>query len=499
MASPSPVCRVKDGSGAYTTTKNGVDVTPGNTVTINLTSSAGVTTWSIQCITTDELSVAATVNASLVIDPVAKTATFTAPAAGRAYRFQSMVNAGIGPDNTFQSSYVTTFCIYTTTTLGRRVHAVDETFESDATYGWLKDFNDMVRNPFAGSYLTAPTGTGFLHVTSGSADAAAKLVADADVSTTAAISASKLAASATKGEVIETFDSGSGAAARWGKRFPAMLANSSTGTLNDVASTDSNSNPVGGIRFSGAAPSVTGIAGGYDGRRIVLHTTGGPLVLKNSNASSSSANRIITGSGSDLTISNGGSALLNYDPTSAMWRVVASGPISVDIGAFLAASPAIGTPTITGGSMSSGTFSNPTLSGAITISSFTSTTTTSSDGKVTTVDALVSAQTTTGTQTAAYTSGTLADEAVHTIDVIVTAIKSDGSAAARYKRSYSGRRDGGSWTQLAAASDNGTEETTSTWDCTLDVSSNTFRVLVTGAASNTIRWGVAARIQSTVP
>ena len=85
------------------------------------------------------------------------------------------------------------------------------------------------------------------------------------------------------------------------------------------------------------------------------------------------------------------------------------------------------------------------------------------------------------------------------IDAVVTAIKSDGSAAAVYKRGYSGRRDGGTWTALSAYKDNGTDETTSTWDCTIDVSSNTFRVLVTGVAANTIRWGFSVRTQSTVP
>jgi hypothetical protein len=88
---------------------------------------------------------------------------------------------------------------------------------------------------------------------------------------------------------------------------------------------------------------------------------------------------------------------------------------------------------------------------------------------------------------------------VHAADVIVEAIKSDGSAAAVYKAHYAGRRSGGTWTQLAAVVDNGTEETTSSWDATLAVVSNQFQVLVTGAASNTIRWGVSIRIQSLVP
>lgn len=137
------------------------------------------------------------------------------------------------------------------------------------------------------------------------------------------------------------------------------------------------------------------------------------------------------------------------------------------------------------------TLSSPTVTGA--------TTANSSDSKVTVLDTLASVETTDATQTTAYVSGTLADEAVHSIDAIITAIKSDGTAAAVYKRNYCGRRDGGTWTQLTAVSDNMTEETSSAWDATIDVNANAFRVRVTGASSTTIRWGVAVRIQSTVP
>lgn len=197
---PSPACEVKDGSGAYSATTNGVNVTPGNTITIHLVSSAGVNTWSISCITTDDQSDAATVTAALTIDSVAKTATFTAPVAGRAYRFQSKVNGGIGPDGTAQSSYTTTFGVYTLTSGGLRVHAVDETFESDSTFGWIGDINSVIRNPSSSS---TPTGTGFRHVTANVEDGAAKLVVNTDVDAAAAIALSKLAAGGTNEQVVK--------------------------------------------------------------------------------------------------------------------------------------------------------------------------------------------------------------------------------------------------------------------------------------------------------
>lgn len=144
---PLPTVQVKDGAGAYVGTSAGNNVTPGNTVTIKLIDTSA-NSWSIACITTDELSVAATVSAALTIDSVLNTATFTAPAAGRAYRFKSIVNGGIGPDGTALPSYSTTFVIYTLLN-GERVVAADETTEGDASFGWLSRVNGRLRNNVA--------------------------------------------------------------------------------------------------------------------------------------------------------------------------------------------------------------------------------------------------------------------------------------------------------------------------------------------------------------
>src|SRR5687767_11240352 len=109
MADPSPLCEVKDGAGAYASAVGGVDVTPSNTITIRLISQVDVDAWSITCATTDDTSDADTVTASLTIDSTLKTATFTAPAAGKAYRFRSKVNGGVDRNGIARASYATTF------------------------------------------------------------------------------------------------------------------------------------------------------------------------------------------------------------------------------------------------------------------------------------------------------------------------------------------------------------------------------------------------------
>lgn len=104
----------------------------------------------------------------------------------------------------------------------------------------------------------------------------------------------------------------------------APLANASTGTLNDVTTTGYS-----GVRHSGAAPTVTGYASGAAGRRLLLTTTGGPLILANESASSVAANRIVTGTGANVTIANGAGCELVYDATSSRWRLVGDGAQAV--------------------------------------------------------------------------------------------------------------------------------------------------------------------------
>jgi hypothetical protein len=80
------------------------------------------------------------------------------------------------------------------------------------------------------------------------------------------------------------------------------------------------------IRASASTTGIdlTGLAGGADGRLLMLFNVGATysLTLKDENASSTAANRFALGK--DLELPPSGCALLLYDATSSRWRVAAS-------------------------------------------------------------------------------------------------------------------------------------------------------------------------------
>ena len=103
----------------------------------------------------------------------------------------------------------------------------------------------------------------------------------------------------------------------------APLANSGTGTLDDVASLVS-SEEIEAIRFEGTAPALAGIAGGRDGRRLFAVFVNA-ATLKNQAGSSTAANRIVTGTGADVTLAAGACVLLRYDGTVGRWLAMGGG------------------------------------------------------------------------------------------------------------------------------------------------------------------------------
>jgi hypothetical protein len=150
----SPLAEIKNGAAAYVPAAPGVNVTPGNVVVIRLLSQADLGSWAISCATSDELSSVAAINAGLVVDSTLYTATFTVPAGvGRCLRFQSRVNGGRNANGDIDPTYTTTFCLYSLTSGGTRVHALDETTEGNSLAGWGADVNAVLRSGGA-----SPTG-----------------------------------------------------------------------------------------------------------------------------------------------------------------------------------------------------------------------------------------------------------------------------------------------------------------------------------------------------
>lgn len=78
------------------------------------------------------------------------------------------------------------------------------------------------------------------------------------------------------------------------------------------------------FRLTGAsAQTITGIAGGADGRIITLVNAGAnAATLRNMNGSSLAANQISTGTGADIILPSGASVQLAYDSGASLWRVI---------------------------------------------------------------------------------------------------------------------------------------------------------------------------------
>ena len=69
---------------------------------------------------------------------------------------------------------------------------------------------------------------------------------------------------------------------------------------------------------------ITGIAGGSNGRQLTLvnASSTAQFIIYNQSASSTATNRIITGTGSDLTVAADATILLAYDSIAQRWRIV---------------------------------------------------------------------------------------------------------------------------------------------------------------------------------
>lgn len=97
-------------------------------------------------------------------------------------------------------------------------------------------------------------------------------------------------------------------------RFASTTNSTASGTLNDVSVTNST------LVFSPSGTlTVTGFANGSTGEVLyVLNVGTADLVLANNSSSSTLANRLTTGSGSDVTVKAGSGVVLQYN---SFWRL----------------------------------------------------------------------------------------------------------------------------------------------------------------------------------
>ncbi|MFM2414525.1 MAG: hypothetical protein RI911_218 [Candidatus Parcubacteria bacterium] len=208
------------------------------------------------------------------------------------------------------------------------------------------------------------------------------------------------ASSAARGLLLLNAGSGLSADIQGAIATRAGTTYTTAGSANDVALGNASY-----IRLdtSGAAQTLTGIAGGADGRLLTLTNadTSNAVTLTNNDAASSAANRIITGTGANLTIAAGASVNLIYDAVDTKWRVVGGTGGSSSGASFsstdisnLASGGAIGTAAATVDTYTNFNINQTTASQSVTIPSPTNTTGTK--GKIVTINNIGSANFTIG-------------------------------------------------------------------------------------------------------
>lgn len=150
----SAICEVQDGAGSFTVPVDGLNVTPGNTISIRLQSTTDVIQWTLQIFGVDEVTATpptlTNVNGTThVVTSPSSVVTFTMPSGAgvaRALLFRSSVNGG-------GSGFTKSFGVYTLTSGGKRVGAVGERFEGDAEFGWASMVNAIIRSLGGGGSL----------------------------------------------------------------------------------------------------------------------------------------------------------------------------------------------------------------------------------------------------------------------------------------------------------------------------------------------------------
>lgn len=155
----SPLVVVQNQTGPFLeASPNGINATPGNTIRVRLLDDADVSSWSLTVFGLDDLSSAPVLTLAAGLP---REYSFAFPnALGRAVLLYSVVNEGRDRNGVTQQSYGTTVGIWSLTGDGKRVLAVNQSFEG-SIYGWISDWNSFVRNPTAGGLPSLPGSDGY--------------------------------------------------------------------------------------------------------------------------------------------------------------------------------------------------------------------------------------------------------------------------------------------------------------------------------------------------
>jgi hypothetical protein len=136
---PSPICLVNNES-----TTNGVDLNAADYITISLANKTGVNSWKLTCIGASEGVNPVSITEDLTYRKYSNTYTMFMPRSPSALIFQSTINNGIDNSGNFQNTYTTTFGAFIKNEDGYRLIAVNQTFEGDSEFGWIKDINSII-------------------------------------------------------------------------------------------------------------------------------------------------------------------------------------------------------------------------------------------------------------------------------------------------------------------------------------------------------------------
>lgn len=100
-----------------------------------------------------------------------------------------------------------------------------------------------------------------------------------------------------------------------------FVLDASNGNIDALASSGR-----GAVELVGTLPTLRGVAGGIDGKVLVIHNaSGGIIIIKNEDTNPVAANRIVTGTNLDLSVENGGAVILVYSALAGRWNVIGGG------------------------------------------------------------------------------------------------------------------------------------------------------------------------------